>query len=163
MRLLVFLICLLSNSYVFAQSESKKMDLIHIDSLYENKEIFLLKSMKIVIDDTLSNMEVKERIKNWLGRMVNDGGGTIKNETNSQLVSIFIYEGVRLKLLCEMDKGLVELKLFDLGVVDTDYHFSFFFTKDGGIHTIKRFNDDFISKNHYFRLILESIKKSILE
>ncbi len=147
---------------LFSQNRPDSGGLIHIDSLYENKQVFLLNSLKYPINDTLTNNEIKERIKNFLGKNITDVNGSIKNETNTQLSVVITYQGLDLKLLCNLVKNGVELELYDLGYTGTDYHMSFFFTKNGGIHTIKRFNEDFISMKKYFSRFLEEIKISTI-
>jgi hypothetical protein len=161
--ILIFLYLCFSNNITGQDLNKSNNELIHIDSLYQNKTILLLKSIKFELGDTISNIEVKERLKNWLGRNINEPNSAIINETNTQLVFKINCQGTIVKIINTIEKNSVFIELYDLGFVGTDYTYLFFFTKDKGIHTIKRFNGDMVVMNEYYISLVKTLKTEILK
>jgi hypothetical protein len=159
---LILFLCVFEN--IKGQNVNKlENELIHVDSLYQNKDILLLKSIKFGLGDTISNLEVKESLKNWLGRSVDNPNLAIINETNSQLIFKLNCEGTNIKIINTIDKNIVLIEFFDLGYNGTDYNYLFFFTKDGGIHTLKRMNGGLVYMNEYYTNLINILKNEILK
>ena len=84
MKKIIFSItALLCSSSVFSQES------IHIDSMFQNKDENLLFS-RIVSLDSVSQTEIKQRVKNWAGTTFRNMNEVLVSETETQLVFNYI-------------------------------------------------------------------------
>jgi hypothetical protein len=73
----------------FSQSEGAVIETLHIDSVFQDKTTDLLFS-KVIQMDSLSQSDIKERVKNWAGKAFVNMNEVLVSETESQLVFNYI-------------------------------------------------------------------------
>jgi hypothetical protein len=118
--ILAFAILLFSN-LTFAQ------EIIHRDSVVQDISQHLLKS-KIIELDSITQKEIKERVKNWAGKTFVNMNEVLVSETESQLVfnyiekyqvnaygKTFIEGGEYTRLVIQIKDGKIKVSFFDSG------------------------------------------------
>lgn len=98
----------------FSQSEEtevlKTVGILHIDSVYQDKTTYLLFS-KVIQMDSLSQSEIRERVKNWAGRSFVNMEEVLVSETESQLVFNYIENySTKLASMQEYTRMIVQIK-----------------------------------------------------
>ena len=74
---------------ILCSNASFSQETIHIDSVFQNKEENLLSS-KVISLDSVSQSDIKQRVKNWAGTTFINMNEVLVSETESQLVFNYI-------------------------------------------------------------------------
>ena len=74
---------------ILCSNVSFSQETIHIDSVFQNKDENLLFS-KVILLDSVSQSNLKQRVKNWAGTTFQNMNEVLVSETESQLVFNYI-------------------------------------------------------------------------
>ena len=155
-----------------------------IEELYQDQASHLL-VQKIIETDSVGVSLLKKKIKNWIGLTFRSAENVLVNETEDQLVLIYISKSLEantgisvlpmpwyIRCTIELKPNKIRISFFDdmgsgtpegTGQLQRTYHLSQFFKKDGEMKMKNTYKDGFLKFKLSLSSMLSSLEKGLLE
>ena len=155
-----------------------------IEELYQDQASHLL-VQKVIETDSIGVSLMKNKIKNWIGLTFRSAENVLVNETEDQLVLIYLSKSLEantgisilampwyIRCTIELKPNRIRISFFDdmgsgtpegIGVTTRTYHLSQFFKKDGEMKMKNTYKDGFRKFKLSINSMVSSIENVLLE
>lgn len=159
-------------------------EVLTLEKLYQDQSSHLL-VQKVIETDSIGISSLKKKIKNWIGLTFRSAENVLVNETEDQLVLIYLSKSLKantgisiltmpwyIRSTIELKPNKIRISIFDdmgsgtpegTGIPSRTYYLSVFFKKDGEMKMRNTYKDGFLNFKLSLNSMVASLEKALKE